>query len=90
MTGAEIVVDVSDSPSPEGHEALKFFEASGLTLLAAGRAAGVGHHVALSVVGVDRLLSGDYFRAKKIQKNLIKAAVIPYTIQPAAMEPKLN
>jgi uncharacterized protein YbjT (DUF2867 family) len=80
LTGAEIVVDVSNSPSFEGQAALQFFETSGLRLLAAGRAARIGHHIALSVVGVDRLLSSDYFRAKKIQEDLIKASALPYTI----------
>jgi uncharacterized protein YbjT (DUF2867 family) len=59
---------------------LEFFETSGRNLLAAEAAAGVGHHVALSVVGTDRLLASGYFRAKMAQENLIKAAPIPYTI----------
>ena len=80
LTGAEVVVDVSNSPSSEGQTALRFFETSGLRLLAAGRAAGISHHIALSVVGPDRLLSSDYFRAKKLQEDLIKASMIPYTI----------
>jgi uncharacterized protein YbjT (DUF2867 family) len=80
MRGADVVIDVSDSPSPDYEAALRFFQASGLNLLAAGRAAGVGHHVALSIVGLDRLLEGDYFRAKKIQEDLIKASALPHTI----------
>jgi len=80
MRGAEIVVDVSNSPSLEGAAALRFFEASGRHLVAAGRAAGVRHHVVLSIVGLDGLLAGDYFRAKKIQEDLIKASGIPFTI----------
>jgi uncharacterized protein YbjT (DUF2867 family) len=80
LRGAEIVIDVSDSPSPEGEAALSFFEMSGLNLLAAGRAAGVSHHIALSIVGLDRLLNGEYFRAKKIQEDLIKASALPYTL----------
>jgi uncharacterized protein YbjT (DUF2867 family) len=59
---------------------LKFFETSGRNLLAAEAAAGVGHHVALSVAGTDRLLASGYFRAKMAQENLIKASKIPYTI----------
>ena len=59
---------------------LEFFETSGRNLLAAEAAAGVKHHVALSVVGTDRLLESGYFRAKMAQENLIKASGIPYTI----------
>ena len=77
---AEIVVDVSNSPSLEGPAALRFFETSGRNLLAAGRAAGVRHHIALSIVGIDGLLAIDYFRAKKIQEDLIKTSGIPFTI----------
>jgi uncharacterized protein YbjT (DUF2867 family) len=81
LEGAEIVVDVSNAPSLEGAVALRFFETSGRNLLAAGRAAGVRHHVALSIVGVDGLAAGgDYFRAKKIQEDLVKASGIPFTI----------
>jgi uncharacterized protein YbjT (DUF2867 family) len=86
LTGAQIVVDVANSPSFEDKPALEFFETSGRNLLAAEQAAGVRHHVALSVVGTDRLtesgpgsLSG-YFRAKMSQENLIKASGIPFTI----------
>jgi uncharacterized protein YbjT (DUF2867 family) len=80
LDDAEIVVDVSNSPSLEGPAALRFFETSGRNLLAAGRAAGVRHHIALSIVGIDGLLAIDYFRAKKIQEDLIKASGIPFTI----------
>jgi uncharacterized protein YbjT (DUF2867 family) len=80
LRGAGVVIDVSDSPSLEGEAPRRFFEASGLNLLAAGQAAGVGHHIALSIVGLDRLLDGDYFRAKKIQEDLIEASGLPYTI----------
>jgi uncharacterized protein YbjT (DUF2867 family) len=80
LEGAKIVVDVSNSRSLEGADALRFFEASGRNLMAAGRAAGVQHHIALSIVGVDGLVGGDYFRAKKIQEDLIKASGIPFTI----------
>jgi len=78
--GAQVVVDVANSPSWEDKAVLAFFETSGRNLLAAEAAAGVGHHVALSVVGTDRLLASGYFRAKMAQENLIKASPIPYTI----------
>src|SRR5207248_4632371 len=77
---AQVVVDVANSPSFEDKPALKFFETSGRNLLAAEKSAGVRHHVALSVVGTDRLLESGYFRAKMAQENLIKASKIPYTI----------
>jgi uncharacterized protein YbjT (DUF2867 family) len=80
MTGAQIVVDVTNSPSWEDKAVLEFFETSTRNLLAAEAAAGVGHHVALSVVGTDRLLASGYFRAKMAQENLIKASKVPYTI----------
>lgn len=79
LEGAGAVVDVSNSPSLEEADALRFFETSGRNLLAAGRAAGVQHHVALSVVGVDRLASG-YFRAKRLQEQLVSASGLPFTI----------
>ena len=78
--GAQVVVDVANSPSFEAEPALDFFEASGRHLLAAEAAAGVGHHLALSVVGTERLLESGYFRAKLAQERLIKASGIPYTI----------
>jgi uncharacterized protein YbjT (DUF2867 family) len=80
LSGAEIVVDVANSPSFEDRAVLKFFETSGRNLLAAEASAGVRHHVALSVVGTDRLPENGYFRAKLAQESLIKAAKIPYTI----------
>ena len=80
LTEAEMVVDVSNSPSLDGDDALRFFETSGRNLLAAARAAGVRHHIALSIVGVDGLQASPYFRAKKIQEDLIKASGIPFTI----------
>lgn len=80
LAGAQIVVDVANSPSFEDKAALEFFETSGRNLLAAEAAAGVGHHVALSVVGTDRLLQSGYFRAKMAQEDLIKASKVPYTI----------
>ena len=80
MAGAEVVVDVSNSPSFEDKAVLEFFEKGNKNLLAAETKAGVGHHVAVSVVGTERLLSSGYFRAKLVQEDLIKAAKIPYTI----------
>src|SRR5213592_4893692 len=80
LRGAQVVVDVANAPSWEDKAALEFFETSGRNLLAAGAAAGVKHHVALSVVGTDRLLASGYFRAKMAQETLIKASQIPYTI----------
>ena len=80
LAGAQVVVDVANSPSFEDKAVLEFFETSGRNLLAAEAAAGVGHHVALSVVGTDRLLASGYFRAKMAQEKLIKASKIPYTI----------
>src|SRR5256885_13498767 len=79
LTDAQVVVDVANSPSFEDKAVLEFFETSGRNLLAAETAAGVGYHVALSVVGTDRLLASGYFRAKMAQENLIKASKIPYT-----------
>ena len=80
LAGAQVVVDVANAPSWEDNAVLAFFETSGRNLLAAEVAAGVGHHVALSVVGTDRLLASGYFRAKMAQEKLIKASPIPYTI----------
>jgi len=80
LTGASVVVDVSNSPSFEDAAVLKFFETSTRNLLTNGAAAGVGHHVALSVVGTDRLLESGYFRAKIVQEKLIKESSIPYSI----------
>jgi uncharacterized protein YbjT (DUF2867 family) len=77
---ASVVVDVTNSPSWEDAAVLKFFETSTRNLLASGAAAGVGHHVALSVVGTERLLESGFFRAKLAQENLIKASSIPYSI----------
>lgn len=77
---ADIVVDVANAPVWEDKAVLEFFETSGRNLLAAEAAAGVRHHVALSVVGVERLPENGYFRAKVAQENLIKASGIPYTI----------
>jgi uncharacterized protein YbjT (DUF2867 family) len=80
LAGAQVVVDVANAPSWEDNAVLAFFETSGRNLLAAEAAAGVGHHVALSVVGTERLLASGYFRAKMAQEKLIKASPIPYTI----------
>jgi uncharacterized protein YbjT (DUF2867 family) len=80
LAGAQVVVDVANAPSWEDDAVLAFFEASGRNLLAAEAAAGIGHHVALSVVGTDRMLASGYFRAKMAQEELIKASPIPYTI----------
>lgn len=80
LDGAQIVVDVANSPSFEDKAVMEFFQSSGRNLLAAEAAAGVTHHVALSVVGTDRLQGSGYFRAKFAQEKLIKEASIPYTI----------
>lgn len=80
LAGAQVVVDVANSPSWEDKAVLDFFETSGRNLLAAEAAAGVGHHIALSVVGTERLLASGYFRAKMAQETLIQALPVPYTI----------
>ncbi len=80
LAGAQVVVDVANSPSFEDKAVLEFFETSGRNLLAAEADVGVGHHLALSVVGADRLPDSGYLRAKMAQENLIKASKIPYTI----------
>jgi uncharacterized protein YbjT (DUF2867 family) len=80
LTGAQVVVDVSNAPSWEDKDVLEFFETSGRNLSTVEATAGVGHHVALSVVGTERLLASGYFRAKMAQENQIKASGIPYTI----------
>src|SRR5690242_18272817 len=80
LAGAQVVVDVANAPSWEDKAVMVFFETSGRNLLAAEAAAGIGHHVALSVVGTERLLASGYFRAKMAQEQLIEASEIPYTI----------
>jgi uncharacterized protein YbjT (DUF2867 family) len=80
LTGAQVVVDVSNSPSFEDKAVLEFFETSGRNLLAAAAAARVGHYVALSVVGADRIPDSGYMRAKVAQERLIKGGKVPYTI----------
>lgn len=80
LAGAAVVVDVSNSPSFEAAAVLNFFETSTRNLLAAEAAAGVGHHVALSVVGTERLTESGYFRAKIAQESLIRSSSVPYSI----------
>ena len=80
LAGAQVVVDVANSPSFADKAVLEFFQTSGRNLLAAEAAAGVGHHLALSVVGADRLPDSGYLRAKIAQEELIEASGIPYTI----------
>jgi uncharacterized protein YbjT (DUF2867 family) len=79
VAGAQVVIDLANSPSFEDKAVLEFFETAGRNLLAAETAAGVGHHVALSIVGTDRSDNG-YFRAKVTQERLIEASGVPYTI----------
>src|SRR5690606_33678379 len=80
MDGTDVVVDVANAPVWEDRAVLEFFETSTRNLLAAEAAAGVGHHVALSIVGCERLPDSGYFRAKVAQERLIKASSIPYTL----------
>jgi len=79
LTGAQVVIDLADSPSFEDKAVLEFFETSGRNLLAAETTAGVRHHVTLSIVGIDRTDSG-YYRAKVAQEKLVAASGIPYSI----------
>ena len=80
MAGTQVVIDLANSPSFEDKAVLEFFETSGRNLLAAEAAAGVRHHVALSIVGTDRTPDNGYFRAKVAQEKLIETSGIPYTI----------
>jgi uncharacterized protein YbjT (DUF2867 family) len=80
LAGADVVIDVSNSPNWEDDAVMEFFQTSTRNLLAAEEAAGVGHHVALSVVGTERLLESGYFRAKLAQEKLIEDSSIPYSI----------
>lgn len=80
LSGAQVVVDVSNSPTFDQDVALAFFEASGRNLLAAEEAAGVQHHVVLSAVGTERLPESGYFRAKMMQEVIVRSANVPYTI----------
>ncbi len=80
LAGAQVVIDVSNSPSFEDRAVLEFFQTSGRNLLAAEAAANVKHHVALSIVGIERSPDNGYFRAKVAQEKLIASSGIPYTI----------
>lgn len=80
LDGASVVVDVSNAPSFEEHAVMEFFQTSTRNLLAAEAAAGVGHHVALSIVGIDRSPDNSYFKAKIAQEQQIAAGPIPYSI----------
>lgn len=80
LAGAQVVIDVANSPSFDDEAVMAFFTTSGRNLLAAEADAGVRHHIALSVVGTDRLPQSGYLRAKVAQEDLIKASGIPYTI----------
>lgn len=80
LAGAEVVIDVTNAPSFEDKAVMGFFRSSSRNLLAFGKTAHVKHHVALSIVGTDRLLDSGYFRAKMLQEDLIKASPIPHTI----------
>ncbi|WP_342315459.1 SDR family oxidoreductase [Lysobacter sp. FW306-1B-D06B] len=80
MAGTQVVVDLANSPVFVGDAVREFFEAAGQKVLGAEKKAGVGHHIALSVVGTDRLASSDYFRGKLAQERLIRESGIPYTI----------
>ncbi|TIP51285.1 MAG: SDR family oxidoreductase [Mesorhizobium sp.] len=80
LAGARVVIDLANSPSFEDKAVLEFFETSGRNLLAAGKAAGVKHHIALSIVGAERLPKSGYLRAKLVQEKLIRDSGIPYTV----------
>ena len=80
LAGAKVVVDVSNSPSFDEREAVHFFQTAGRNIVEAEKVAGVAHHVALSVVGTDRLQDSGYFRAKLAQERQIESAPIPYTM----------
>lgn len=80
LAGTDVVLDLANSPSFADKDVMAFFETSGRNLLAAGKAAGVKHHIALSVVGTERLQESGYFRAKRAQEELIRASGIAYTI----------
>src|SRR3954447_22565260 len=80
LAGAQVVIDLANSPSFEDKAVLEFFETAGRNLLSAGAAAGVKHHIALSIVGAERLPGSGYLRAKMAQEKLIRESGIPYTI----------
>ena len=80
LAGCDVVLDLANSPSFEDKAVLEFFETAGHNLLAAEAKAGVKHHIALSIVGTERLPDSGYMRAKLVQEKLIKASAVPYTI----------
>ncbi|OEO28098.1 NmrA family transcriptional regulator [Devosia insulae DS-56] len=80
LEDAEVVIDVANAPSFEAEVALAFFSTAGRNLIAAGRSQRIAHHVALSVVGADRLVESGYFRAKLEQESIVRASDVPYTI----------
>lgn len=80
LEGADVVVDCSNSPNLEGDAAKRFFETAGRRLTAMGRAAGVKHHIALSIVGTDKLQTSGYFQAKKLQEDIVKASGLPFSL----------
>ncbi len=80
LEDADVLIDVTKSPSLEGKAALEFYETSGRNIVAAEGRAGVSHHIALSIVGIERLQQGGYFRAKLAQEKLIRESPIPYTV----------
>jgi uncharacterized protein YbjT (DUF2867 family) len=80
LAGTGVVIDVANSPSFDDKSAMDFFQTAGMNLTAAEVKAGVRHHLALSVVGTDRLQASGYFRAKQVQETLIKSSPVPYTI----------
>ena len=80
IAGAQVVIDLSNAPSSDRQAVLEFFETSGRNLVAAEAAAGIRHHVTLSIVGADRVPDQGYYRAKVVQEKLIEASGIPYTI----------
>lgn len=80
LQNAHVVIDVSNSPSFADEPVMNFFKTSNENLMQAGKEAGVQHHIALSVVGTDKMQSGGYFRAKQVQENLIRASGLPFTI----------
>jgi uncharacterized protein YbjT (DUF2867 family) len=80
LAGTDVVVDVANAPSLDDAAALQFFQSAGTHLLGAEAVAGVAHHLALSIVGTDRLPDSGYLRAKVVQENLIRASKVPYTI----------
>src|SRR6185369_6625240 len=79
LNNTDVVIDLANSPSFEDKAVLEFFQTSGRNLLAAESKAGIKHHIALSIVGVDRMQSIGYMRAKMVQENLVRESGIPYT-----------